>query len=228
MKHGGEHPPSVAAAIFGSGLDTARAYAHWLATAGVERGLLGPRETDRIWDRHLLNSAVVGEVLPEGERIADIGSGAGLPGIPLAISRPDLSLTLIEPLLRRSTFLTEVVEDLELKNVVVVRGRAEDRHVLDDHSGFDSVVSRAVASLDKLARWSFPLLRPGGRMVALKGDRAESEVNEFRGVLTSLGAEHVEVMRCGESVLTPAATVVVVRRGERATKRRPRPARQKK
>ena len=153
---------------------------------GVERGLLGPREVDRLWDRHILNSAAVAELLGPDERIADIGSGAGLPGIPLALARPDLRLTLIEPLLRRSEFLREVVDDLGLE-ITIVRGRAEDRSVRQQVGEMDAVVSRAVASLDKLTKWSVPLLRPDGRMVAIKGERAEEEIREHRRVMACAG-----------------------------------------
>lgn len=135
VKHVGRAPapaaPQEAADVFGEGLPTATRYAELLAGPGVERGLLGPREVDRIWERHLLNCAAIAELLEPGERAADIGSGAGLPGIVLAIVRPDLQLVLVEPLLRRSDFLREVVGELRLKNVDVVRGRAEDRSVRD-------------------------------------------------------------------------------------------------
>ena len=203
--------PRAAEAIFGSRLDRARRYAQILAGAGVERGLLGPREVDRLWDRHLLNSAAIAELLDPGERIADIGSGAGLPGIPLALARPDLRLTLIEPLLRRSDFLREVVDDLALE-ITIVRGRAEDRSVRQQVGEMDAVVSRAVASLDKLTKWSMPMLRRDGRMVAIKGERAEEEIREHRRVIASLGAVDVRVMRCGADYLDPPATAVVARR----------------
>jgi 16S rRNA (guanine527-N7)-methyltransferase len=224
VKHDGETaPPSSAREVFGSHLDRAERYAHLLATIGVERGLLGPRESDRLWDRHLLNSAVVAELLAPGERVLDIGSGAGLPGIPLAIARPDLRVVLIEPLLRRATFLTEVVEDLGLQNVTVVRGRAEDRAVIDEHGRADVVTSRAVAPLDRLSRWCLPLLRTGGRMIALKGDRAEAEVTEHRRLMQSLGADEVRVLKCGEKYLDPAVTVVVAHRKENKPRRPQRP-----
>jgi 16S rRNA (guanine527-N7)-methyltransferase len=203
--------PGAAAALFGSRLDRAQRYAQILAGAGVERGLLGPREVDRLWDRHILNSAAVAELFDSNDRIADIGSGAGLPGIPLALARPDLRLTLIEPLLRRSEFLREVVDDLGLE-ITIVRGRAEDRSVRQQVGEMDAVVSRAVASLDKLTKWSLPLLRPDGRMVAIKGERAEEEIREHRRVMTSLGAVDVRVMRCGADYLDPPATAVVARR----------------
>jgi 16S rRNA (guanine527-N7)-methyltransferase len=203
--------PRAAEALFGSGMDRAQRYAEMLAGAGVERGLLGPREVDRLWDRHILNSAAVAELLGPEERIADIGSGAGLPGIPLALARPDLRLTLIEPLLRRSEFLREVVDDLGLE-ITIVRGRAEDRSVRQQVGEMDAVVSRAVASLDKLTKWSVPLLRHDGRMVAIKGKRAEKEIRAHRRVMAALGAVDVKVMRCGADYLDPPATAVVARR----------------
>jgi 16S rRNA (guanine527-N7)-methyltransferase len=223
VKHDGvSAAPPAAADVFGDRLEVAARYAELLATDGVERGLIGPRETERLWERHVLNSAAVSELLDPGERVADIGSGAGLPGIPLAIARADLAVTLIEPLLRRATFLSEAVTALGLDNVTVVRGRAEDAAVIRDHAGMDAVASRAVASLDKLTRWSLPLLRPGGRMLALKGDRAESEVATYRRGMTTLGAVDVRVMRCGVSYLIPPATVVVAVRSDLGSTRTPR------
>ena len=161
--------------LFGPGLERARRYAEILAGAGVERGLIGPREVDRMWDRHLLNSVAIAELLEQDERVADIGSGAGLPGIPLALARPDLRVTLIEPLLRRSEFLREVVEESAI-DVTIVRGRAEEPAVREQVGEMDAVVSRAVASLDKMTKWSMPLLRADGRMLAIKGERAEEEI----------------------------------------------------
>ncbi len=211
--------PDAASTIFGSRLDIAQRYAELLAGAGVERGLLGPHEVDRLWDRHLLNSAVVGELLDPGERVVDIGSGAGLPGIPLAIARPDLQIVLLEPLLRRSEFLNEVVAELGLA-VEVLRGRAEEPWVRDQFGERDAAVSRAVAALDKLTKWSMPLLRPGGRMVAIKGERASDEVQEHRRVMAALGAVDVRVVTCGANYLRPPATVVLARRGK-PTRHRP-------
>lgn len=205
--------PDSAAAIFGDRLGIARRYAELLATAGVERGLLGPREVDRIWDRHILNSAVLGELLGSGERIIDIGSGAGLPGIPLAIARPDLDVVLLEPLLRRSEFLNEVSDELGLA-VEVVRGRAEEPGVRNRFGERDAAVSRAVASLDKLTKWSLPLLRPDGRMLAIKGERASDEVEQYRRVMAASGAADVRVVTCGATYLRPPATVVSARRGK--------------
>jgi 16S rRNA (guanine527-N7)-methyltransferase len=206
-------PPGEAAELFGDGLGAAVRYAEILAGAGVERGLIGPREASRLWERHLLNSVALAELLEPGARIADIGSGAGLPGIPLALARPDLRVTLIEPLLRRTDFLREVVADLGV-DMTVVRGRAEEQIVRRQVGEMDAVVSRAVASLDKLTRWSMPLLRPGGRMLALKGQRAGDEVDEHRRGMESLGAVDVRVVTCGEGYLNPPATVVSARRGE--------------
>ena len=203
--------PETAGSVFGPRLDTAHRYAEMLAGAGVERGLIGPREVDRLWDRHLLNSAAIGELIEPDARVADIGSGAGLPGIPLALARPDLRITLIEPLLRRSEFLREAVDELGL-DVTVIRGRAEELTVRTEAGEMDVVVSRAVASLDKLTRWSFPLLRMQGHMLALKGERAEEEIRDHRRVMSSLGAADVRVLKCGANYLDPPATVVVARR----------------
>lgn len=224
MKHGEvSAPPEVAGTLFAERLEQAERYAGILAGDGVERGLIGPREVDRLWDRHILNSAAVAELIAQGLRVADIGSGAGLPGIPLALARPDLHITLIEPLLRRSEFLREVVQELDLE-VTVVRGRAEEPGVRQQVGETDVVVSRAVAALDKLTRWSMPLLRIDGHMLAMKGERAEEEIRNHRRVMASLGAADVRVMRCGANYLDPPVTVVVARRekalAHRATGRR--------
>lgn len=224
VKHGPvPAAPDAAAEVFGDRLETAERYAAILAGAGVEWGLIGPREVDRLWDRHILNSSALGELLVPDERIADIGSGAGLPGIPLALARPDVHVTLIEPLLRRSEFLREAVDELGL-DVAVVRGRAEDSEVRKSVGELDVVTSRAVASLDKLTRWSMPLLRVDGRMLALKGERAGAEIEEHRRVMASLGAVDARVVKCGVNYLNPPVTVVAVRRvavrpGSRSTGR---------
>jgi 16S rRNA (guanine527-N7)-methyltransferase len=206
-------PPEAAHAIFGPRLELAHRYAELLADTGVEWGLLGPHEIDRIWERHLLNCAAVGELLTTGERLADIGSGAGLPGLALAIAQPGLRVVLIESLLRRTEFLGMAIEELGL-DVDVVRGRAEDQAVRQAAAGCDVVASRAVAALDKLTRWSLPLLRSGGRMLAIKGERAADEVREHRRVMTTLGAADVRVVECGVHYLSPPTTVVAARRGE--------------
>lgn len=224
VKHTGAPPPPAAAAeVFGLRLNLAERYANLLTGPGVERGLIGPREVDRIWDRHILNSAAVAELIEPDARVADIGSGAGLPGLPIAIARPDLNVALIEPMLRRTEFLTEAVTELGLA-AEVIRGRAEEPGVRSSIGGADVVVSRAVASLDKLIRWSFPLLRPGGRMMAMKGERAEDEVVEAERAMASLGATDVRVVRCGVSYSSPPVTVVIAVRGERTPDRK-RPTR---
>lgn len=214
MFHVKHAPPPTASEVFGDGLGAAERYEELLAGPGVVRGLIGPREVDRLWDRHILNSAAVSEAIEAGARVVDIGSGAGLPGIPIAIARPDLHVTLVEPMLRRSEFLHEVVAELGLA-VAVVRGRAEDKDVHDAVAGADVVVSRAVAGLDKLTRWSLPVLRPGGRMLALKGERADDEVAEHRAAMAKLGATGIRVLRCGSGYLNPPTTVVEAVRSER-------------
>ncbi|BBY99263.1 16S rRNA (guanine(527)-N(7))-methyltransferase RsmG [Mycolicibacterium fallax] len=213
MFHVKHDAPDAAATLFGGRLELAERYVELLGTAGVERGLIGPREADRLWERHVLNSAVVAELIAEDERVADIGSGAGLPGIPLAIARPDLRVVLIEPLARRTSFLEEVVAELGL-SAEVVRGRAPEAGA--GLEPFDSVTSRAVAALDKLCAWSLPLLRVGGRMLAMKGERAGLELEEQRAAMTALGAVDLAVHQCGGELLDPPATVVVARRSGRS------------
>lgn len=210
--------PDTAGEVFGDQLDTARRYADLLAGPGVERGLIGPREVERLWERHLLNSAAIEELIPQGDRVVDIGSGAGLPGVPLAIARGDLTITLVEPMLRRVEFLGMAAEELGLA-ISIVRGRAEESAVRAEAGGADAVVSRAVAPIEKLTRWSVPLLRPGGRMLALKGERAEAEVAAARGAMTALGAEDIRVVRCGR--VSPPATVVTAARSRSPERRRP-------
>jgi 16S rRNA (guanine527-N7)-methyltransferase len=183
-----ETPPPHAAGVFASRLPLAVQYAHILATDGVVRGLIGPREVPRIWDRHVMNSAVVAPRVPDGATVADIGTGAGLPGLVWAIARPDISVTLVEPLLRRTTFLEETVDALGLDNVTVLRSRAEDVH-----KTFDVVTARAVAALDKLGRWCMPLVSPGGVLLAMKGRSAADEVAAATATLHRLGATSIVV-----------------------------------
>jgi 16S rRNA (guanine527-N7)-methyltransferase len=224
VKHAAvDAPPDAARAVFGTRLEVAEHYAALLAGAGVERGIIGPHEVDRIWERHLLNSAAIAELIGPGERVVDIGSGAGLPGLPLAIARPDLRVTCVESMLRRSAFLTEVVAELGVE-IDTIRGRAEDSGVVQRVSGSDTVTSRAVAPLDKLTRWSMPLLRPGGQILAIKGERAPDEVRQHRRVMTALGARDVRVVKCGANFLDPPSTVVVARRAVPSSgRRRPTP-----
>jgi 16S rRNA (guanine527-N7)-methyltransferase len=204
--------PEQAREVFGDRFADAVRYAELLAEAGVQRGLIGPREVPRLWERHLLNCAVLSEVVPEGVTVCDVGSGAGLPGIPLALVREDLKITLLEPLLRRTTFLTEVVELLGLDHVTVVRGRAEE--VMGTMSPVHVVTARAVAPLDRLATWGIPLLRPYGEMLALKGDTAEEELKNATSALNKLGAVATSVVHVGEGVVDPMSTVVRVEVGE--------------
>jgi 16S rRNA (guanine527-N7)-methyltransferase len=201
---------AVATRVFGDQLTLAQRYADVLAGAGVQRGLIGPREAPRLWERHLLNCGVLGEVLPQGVRVLDVGSGAGLPGIVLAVARPDLEVTLLEPLARRSAFLTEVVEDLGLTHVSVVRGRAEE---YVGRWQFPVVTARAVAPLDRLARWCLPLVEPTGRLLAMKGSSAEEELVEHRAAITKLGGRDMTVSSCGAGLLDQPTTVVTVVRG---------------
>lgn len=198
--------------MFGDRYEDAVRYAELLAEAGVQRGLIGPREVPRLWERHLLNCAVLSEVVPEGVTVCDVGSGAGLPGIPLALVREDLKITLLEPLLRRTTFLTEVVELLGLDHVTVVRGRAEE--VMGKLTPVHVVTARAVAPLDRLATWGVPLLRPYGEMLALKGDTAEEELKAAGTALSKLGAVGTSILHVGEGVVDPLSTVVRVEVGE--------------
>ncbi|MEE1930017.1 16S rRNA (guanine(527)-N(7))-methyltransferase RsmG [Streptomyces sp. TRM 70351] len=204
--------PEAARKVFGTRYADAVRYAELLADAGVRRGLIGPREVPRLWERHLLNCAVLAEVVPEGVTVCDVGSGAGLPGIPLALVRPDLRITLLEPLLRRTTFLQEVVELLGLDHVTVVRGRAEE--VLGSLAPVHVVTARAVAPLDRLAGWGVPLLRPYGEMLALKGDTAEQELHGARSALQKLGVVKTTVVQVGEGIVEPLSTVVRAEVGE--------------
>ena len=191
--------------MFADRLPIAERYVDLLTFAGVERGLIGPREVPRIWDRHVLNCAVVVPRVPVDATVADVGSGAGLPGLVWAIARPDLHVTLIEPLLRRTTFLEEAVEALGLDQVTVLRARAEDVR-----ETFDVVTARAVAPLEKLASWCLPLVRPGGVLLALKGRTAEEEVASSRVSLHKMGATDIVVSSHGD--LQVPTTVVEVTR----------------
>ena len=205
--------PAEAGSVFGPAVDAAAEYARLLATEGTVRGLIGPREVPRLWERHLLNSAAIASLVPVGARVVDVGSGAGLPGIPLALARPDLTVTLLEPLARRVAFLTECVHRLGLERVTVVRGRAEEGPIRRQLGGADVVTARAVAPLDKLAGWCLPLLRPGGLLLAMKGSTAAAEL-AATGPLP--GAADALLTQAGD----PPATVIVVTRGTvRATAR---------
>ena len=206
-------PPEFAAAagsVFGDRLALAEAYAELLMTDGVVRGLIGPREAPRIWERHLINCGVMSEMIPLGASVIDVGSGAGLPGIVLAVARPDLTITLVEPLARRTAFLTEAVTTLGLDSTVtVVRGRAEDL-AGGPPAAADVVTARAVAPLDRLAGWCLPLAAVGGRLLALKGSSAAEEVAEHRAAIARLGGSEPVVAVCGTGVIEPPTTVVEI------------------
>jgi 16S rRNA (guanine527-N7)-methyltransferase len=193
--------------VFGGAVDKAARFAELLATDGVLRGLVGPRETPRLWDRHLLNCAVVAELLPDRGDLVDIGSGAGLPGVVLAMLRPGMNVILLEPMLRRSVFLEECVAGLDLANATVVRGRAEE---LAGVIQADVATARAVAPLDRLAGWAAGLLRPRGQLLAIKGQSAERELAAARPVLSRLRTRSAEVLRVGDGRVIPATTVVRV------------------
>lgn len=199
--------PASARGVFAARWELADRFADLLATDGVTRGLIGPREGPRIWGRHLLNCAVLTSLLPDGSDVCDLGSGAGLPGVVLAIRRPDLEVTLVEPLLRRTAFLDEVVDRLQLANVEVVRARAEELH---GHRDFSAVTSRALAPLPRLLDWSMPLVRQGGALLAMKGSSAADEVAAADADLRRWGAGPVEVRTVGDDVIHPPTTVIRV------------------
>ena len=197
--------------VFGERLPLAERYAEHLATTGVEWGLVGPREASRVWERHILNCAVVADLIPPAARVLDIGSGAGLPGIPLALARPDLRVVLVEPLARRVEWLRTVLADLELP-VEVERGRAEDTPIRRRWEGADVVTSRAVAPLHRLAAWCLPLVRPGGMMLAVKGMSAPAEVERDARAVAASGGGMPRIETCGVGIVDPPSTVVVVER----------------
>jgi 16S rRNA (guanine527-N7)-methyltransferase len=203
--------PEVATAIFGQAAPKAAQYADLLAGPGVDRGLIGPNEIPRVWERHLLNCAVVASLVPSPCSLVDVGSGAGLPGIVLALLLPDAEITLVESMAKRATFLGECVSELALDNVTVRRARAEE---LAGTMAVDVVTARAVAPLDRLAGLAVPLLRPGGIVLAIKGARAAEEVEAARDALTRLGVRDVEVLLAGSGKVDPAATVVRLTAGQ--------------
>ncbi|MGO4248656.1 16S rRNA (guanine(527)-N(7))-methyltransferase RsmG [Paenarthrobacter sp. RAF54_2] len=191
--------------IFGDRLDLAKRYVEHLATSGTERGLIGPREIPRLWSRHVLNCAVIESAIAMDSHVADVGSGAGLPGLCLAIARPDLELTLIEPLERRVIWLQEVVDDLGLDNVTIMRTRAELAVGLVDA---DVVTARAVSALSNLAGLTIPLLNGKGEVVAIKGRSAAEEIEKAKKVIRKLGGVETSVVVCGQELLEEPTTVV--------------------
>lgn len=196
--------------IFGDRLDLAKRYVEHLATSGIERGLLGPREVPRLWSRHVLNCAVIEEVMDKDAEVADVGSGAGLPGLCLAIARPDLKLTLIEPLERRCIWLSEVIEDLGLTNVTVMRSRAEQ---MVDVVNARYVTARAVSALTNLAGLTIPLLHGQGELIAIKGRSAAEEIAKATKAIRKLGGKETEVLTVGETILAEPTTVVRIKVG---------------
>lgn len=191
--------------IFGDRLGLAQRYVEHLATSGTERGLIGPREVPRLWSRHVLNCAVIESAIAEGSRVADVGSGAGLPGLCLAIARPDLDLTLIEPLERRVIWLQEVVDDLGLDNVTIMRTRAELAVGMVEA---DVVTARAVSALTNLAGLTIPLLGGKGEVVAIKGRSAAEEIEKAAKTIRKLGGVETSVVVCGQELLEEPTTVV--------------------
>jgi 16S rRNA (guanine527-N7)-methyltransferase len=211
-------PPPIAERVFGPALPLAERYVAQLASDGVLRGLIGPREVARLWERHVLNSAAVAEAVPQGAHVVDVGSGAGLPGIPLGLARPDVTLTLVEPMARRVEFLEEAVAALATPGGLpwrVVRGRAEERSVVAAVGPVDVVTARAVAPLPRLVGWCRGLMRPGTELVALVGARALEELPGMVRELEAAGMRNVHPRAVGAELGDAATTVVVMTRGAR-------------
>ena len=202
-----EQEPEAAAVLFGDRIDLAREFTHNLAQQGEERGLIGPLELPRLWSRHILNCAIVAPLLRPG-RVGDVGSGAGLPGLVLAIARPDVSFVLIEPMERRAAWLNEQVAELGLDNVVVLRARAEDARIDDP---LDQVTARAVSAFRKLLPLTAPLLRDGGELVLMKGAAAPAEVEAATKEIRKYKVTDIEVLTLGEGVLTEVTRVIRAR-----------------
>lgn len=210
-----ERPPQ-ADVLAGGRVALLQSYAELLAGVGVDRGLIGPREVPRLWERHLLNCAAVAQTAPHGSRVCDVGTGAGLPGLVWAIVRPDLEVTLLEPLLRRTTFLIEAVSALGLTNVAVLRGRAEDH----PEGLYDVVTARAVAPLARLVGWCLPLVSVGGQLVAMKGAGVGQELDEAGDVIRRFGGSSAVVNAYGEGVLEEVSRAVVIVRNARSIRHR--------
>jgi len=202
-----ELEPASAAIVFGEGIAKARKYAELLIRDGDMLGLIGPRELPKLWTRHILNSAVVAEFVEAGQKVADVGSGAGLPGIPMAIVRPDATFILIEPMERRATWLAEVaIPEIGLTNVQVLRGRAEEAPL----ANYDVATARAVSALPKLLKMLVPLVVPGGQILALKGSRAGEEIEESRPLAKRMRIADFDVLVAGKETLEDPTTVVRV------------------
>jgi 16S rRNA (guanine527-N7)-methyltransferase len=204
----------LAIRLFGDRLQLVERYVQWLLGAGVERGLIGPRETDRLWSRHILNCVAITPLIPAGATVVDIGSGAGLPGLAIAFARPDLDVVLVESMLRRTTFLDDVVADLELERVTVRRARAEE--LRGAGIGAEIVTARALAPIDRLVRWAAPLLAPGGTVLAIKGASAGDEVTNAWPAIVRSGFDTAELLAIRPSRLErdlPAGTEYVASTG---------------
>ena len=198
-----ELEPEAAELIFGDQIGKARLYFEALVRDGDLLGLLGPREMPKLWTRHILNSAVVAELVSPGQTVADVGSGAGLPGIPMALAQPQAHFTLIEPMERRSDWLKRVVQDLELNNIRVHRARAEEVAEV-----FDVVTARAVSALPNLLRMCVPMTKHGGEVIALKGSKAAEEIQDAKKLQKKLGIASFEIVRVGGEFLTDPTLVV--------------------
>lgn len=198
-----EAEPASAALIFGDNIDRARRYFELLVRDGDLLGLLGPREMPKLWTRHILNSAVVTELVSPGVTVADVGSGAGLPGIPMALTQPKAQFTLIEPMERRSDWLKSAVAELQLENVRVLRARAEEVAEV-----FDLVTARAVSALPNLLKMCVPLTKHGGEVIALKGSKAADEITDSKKLQKKLGIESFEIVHVGGDFLTDPTLVV--------------------
>lgn len=200
MTDGPEQEPALAQQVFGDRLGVVRRFAADLADRGVELGLIGPREPERLWSRHLLNCGVLAAAVPQDVTVVDVGSGAGLPGVVLAATRPDLTVTLLEPMARRTAWLTEEILRLELPNAVVLRGRAEEVRGRHD---FDVVTARAVGALRTLLPITAPLVRPGGELLLMKGAGVDAELADAEKVVRRLrlADARVEILDPGEAAL---------------------------
>ena len=203
-----EVEPKEAQEVYGEHIGQARQYFDLLVRDGDLLGLIGPRELPKLWSRHILNSAVVADLVEDGQVVADVGSGAGFPGIPMAILRPKVKFVLIEPMERRANWLADVVvPTLGLENVKVLRGRAEEAPLRN----YDVTTARAVSALPKLLRMLVPLTAPGGQVLAMKGSKAQDEIEESRSLAKKLKLDSFEIVTVGENLLVDPTTVVRVR-----------------
>jgi 16S rRNA (guanine527-N7)-methyltransferase len=202
------HLAGAATFYFGPRLLLAQEYARLLSTEAVVRGLIGPREVPRLWERHILNCAAVVELIPQGASVVDVGTGAGLPGIVLTIARPDLVVTLVEPMARRTAFLREATDSLGLNNATVVRARAEE--CVKSVAPAEVVTARAVAPLDRLVRWCLPLAARDGKVLALKGASAVEEVETYGPGIERLAGSRPVIRECGRNHLDHPTTVIEI------------------